>query len=423
MRELVDAVRAKSALLFVGAGVSMNLGTPSWKQLSGHMARRLGVDPDEFAALGDDRTLAEFYALETGSIGPLRSWMDVEWHRDAADKVRGSDIHRLIVELGFPLIYTTNYDRYLELAHQAHGVPFTKIANLGELASATPGVTQIVKFHGDFEDDGSIVLAESSHFDRLSLEGPLDLKLRSDLLGRVALFIGYSVSDVGIRYLIYRLHKLWSGSAYAQARPRAYVFLGRHNPVQARVLSSWGIVPLFSDEPDIGTGLRHFLRGLLAAARREPAPGGTRDAPLPAGTQPGGPLLHLTEGTVMPSDTTNNQTAPADGGELRGGTQTGGGEAAPLPPIGIGSGGTNSLNPVGTSRPLGHPPEPPNADKSADERDDPARAFEGGRTRPGHDVAAQRARDAVHVPGTHSGENEGDPRQIPEDAPLPGKST
>jgi hypothetical protein len=188
--------------------------------------------------------------------------MDVEWHREAADKVQRSEIHRLIVGLNFPVIYTTNYDRYLELAHEAHGVPFTKIANLGELATAAPGVTQIVKFHGDFEDDGSIILTESSHFDRLPLESPLDLKLRSDLLNRAALFIGYSVSDVGIRYLLYRLHKLWSGSGFGQVRPRAYVYLGRPNPVQARVLGNWGIVPLFCDEEDIGQGLQRLLERL-----------------------------------------------------------------------------------------------------------------------------------------------------------------
>ena len=268
MRELANAIRAKNALLFVGAGVSMNLGTPSWAELTAHMAERLGLEPKVFGQLGDPQTLAEYYALQTGSLGPLRSWMDVAWHRDAAEKVRGSDIHRLVVELGFPVIYTTNYDRYLELAHEAHGVTYTKIANIGEMTRAAPDVTQIVKFHGDFEDDGSIVLTESSHFDRLSLEGPLDLKLRADLIGRIALFIGYSVSDVGVRYLIYRLHKLWADSPYAQARPRAYVFLGRPNPVQARVLASWGIGPLFADGSDIGEGLKQFLESLLTEVRR-----------------------------------------------------------------------------------------------------------------------------------------------------------
>jgi hypothetical protein len=289
VQELVSAIRNRNALLFVGAGVSMNLGVPSWRELTAHIAERLGYDPTEFSKLGDEQTLAEFYALQTGSIGPLRSWMDVEWHRDAAEKVRRSEIHRLIVRLDFPVIYTTNYDRYLELAHEVHGAAYTKVSNLGEMAAATPGVTQIVKFHGDFEDDRSIVLTESSHFDRLTQEGPLDLKLRADLLGRVALFVGYSVSDVGIRYLLYRLHKLWEGSAYAKARPRAYVFLGRPNPVQARVLADWGIVPLFSESEDIGEGLRQLLESLDRESRRGGGDEGDAAGAGATATDPDGP--------------------------------------------------------------------------------------------------------------------------------------
>jgi hypothetical protein len=121
------------------------------------------------------------------------------------------------------------------------------------------------------------VLTESSHFDRLSLDGPLDLKLRADLLGRVALFIGYSVSDVSIRYLLYRLHRLWQGSAYEQARPRSYVFLGQSNPVQARVLSSWGIVPLFSEDDDLGEGLKVLLERLVRDVHKP----GVEDSPEP----------------------------------------------------------------------------------------------------------------------------------------------
>jgi hypothetical protein len=216
----------------------MNLGVPSWGELTAPVAGRLGADPAEFTRLGDYQTLAEFYAVEAGSLDALRTWMDEEWQRGAAEKVRGSDIHRLIVELGFPVIYTTNYDRYLELAHEAAGAPYAKVSTIAGVARARPGVTQIVKYHGDFEDGGSIVLTESSHFRRLSLEGPLDLKLRADLIGRVALFVGYSVSDVGVRYLLYRLHKLWEETPHAADRPKAYVFLGQPNPVQARVLSS-----------------------------------------------------------------------------------------------------------------------------------------------------------------------------------------
>jgi hypothetical protein len=37
------------------------------------------------------------------------------------DKVAASTLHRLIVELDFPAIYTTNYDRNLEVAFELHG--------------------------------------------------------------------------------------------------------------------------------------------------------------------------------------------------------------------------------------------------------------------------------------------------------------
>src|SRR5690606_27048665 len=109
-----------------------------------------------------------------GSIGKLRSWMDVEWHSAGKRQaVAESAIYRSIVELEFPVIYTTNYDRYLEWALEAHGKKFVKIINVADLVSAPSDAVQVVKFHGDFDDDESIVLTESSYFERLDFESPL----------------------------------------------------------------------------------------------------------------------------------------------------------------------------------------------------------------------------------------------------------
>ena len=79
--ELVKAIRSRQALLFVGAGVSVNLGLPSWSGLVAHIATELGYDADVFS--GPDAnylTLAEYYKIQKGAIGPLRSWMDVNWN-------------------------------------------------------------------------------------------------------------------------------------------------------------------------------------------------------------------------------------------------------------------------------------------------------------------------------------------------------
>jgi hypothetical protein len=86
-------------------------------------------------------------------------------------------------------------------------------------------------------------------------------------------------------------------------------------------------------------------------------------------------------------------------------------------------GGTNALSPSGGSHPTGHAGEPPTGDKAAAERQDPNRAVEEGRTMPSPSAAAQRARDEVNVAGSRSGTDEGNPRQIPEDAPNPDGRT
>jgi len=35
-----------------------------------------------------------------------------------------------------------------------------------------------VKLHGTFDDDASLVLTETSYFDRLEFESPIDIKMR-----------------------------------------------------------------------------------------------------------------------------------------------------------------------------------------------------------------------------------------------------
>jgi hypothetical protein len=267
MRELVEAIRGGNAILFAGAGVSMNLGLPSWSDLIRHMAEDLDFDPDVFASLGDYLSLAEYYRSVKGSLEPLRRWMDEAWHGGGVD-VGASAVHRLIVGLPFRLIYTTNYDAWLERAFEHHGRKFAKIIRVVDLVNLEPDAVQIVKFHGDFADESTFVLTESAFFDRLDLEGPLDIKLRADILGRTILFVGYSYSDINMRYLFYKLQRIWESSAYAGDRPKSYLFLDRPNPVQERVLANRGIVPLVSECDDPGQGLERFLRQLADAAGR-----------------------------------------------------------------------------------------------------------------------------------------------------------
>jgi hypothetical protein len=259
IEELARSIKERRAILFVGAGISMSVGLPSWQTLVEHMAHELGLDTSVvLGPFGSYQTLAEFYRLKQGSIGPLRSWMDRNW-TVSREKVEASLLHQLIVELDFPIIYTTNYDRNLEVAFEIHQRPFVKVANAKDVAKASNGVTQIVKFHGDFDDDTSLVLAETDYFDRLSFDSPLDVKFRADALGRTVLFVGYSMSDMNIRLLLHRLWETWNRSGYSNDRPKSFVFMSDPNPVQEAVLGRWGITVLSEASPDPEKALGDFL--------------------------------------------------------------------------------------------------------------------------------------------------------------------
>src|SRR5262249_43187975 len=156
---LAEAITRKKVILFAGSGVSTGLGLPSAKELLKGLAAGLGIETTEFMTMGELRELAEYYYLEKGTLAGLRDLLDGEWHSPEID-ISKSRVHKLIVELDFPIIYTTNYDRWLERAFDCHGVPYTKVVNVRDLLDIKPGATQIVKFHGDFDDISSLVFAE-----------------------------------------------------------------------------------------------------------------------------------------------------------------------------------------------------------------------------------------------------------------------
>ncbi|HWX48169.1 MAG TPA: SIR2 family protein [Roseomonas sp.] len=260
-------VRDRRAILFVGAGLSMSVGLPSWRHLIEHMGEELGLDPAWFLSADSSyQTLAEYYRLRKGSIGPLRSWMDRNWSV-SEERVRTSRVHEIVVQLDFPIIYTTNYDANLETAFRIHGRDYVKIANTRDIAKANHQVAQIIKYHGDFEDDQSLVIAETDYLNRLSFSSPLDIKLWADALGRTLLFIGYSMSDLNIRLLLHKLAQIWRASGYEKDRPSPFVFMPRHNEVQEAVLGQWGINVIAGDSDDPETSLAAFLEELLRRVR------------------------------------------------------------------------------------------------------------------------------------------------------------
>lgn len=253
--ELAKEIKEKRILPFVGAGISRNLGLPGWESLIYKVAEDLDYDPEVLLVHGDFLQIAEYHVIKYGSKNRLAKIIDRNL-RGVGYDISTSKMHEYLVKMNFPTIYTTNYDETLEEAFKYHNAPYCRIATLDDILCATEAVTQIVKFHGSLDHDESLVISESDYYNRLDMDGPIDIKLRSDLLGKTVLFFGYSFRDLNVRYMWSKLFKIMQSSC------KAYMVTMKPNPVFETIYGKKGmrIICLNSDNPDVD--FVNFMRDL-----------------------------------------------------------------------------------------------------------------------------------------------------------------
>ena len=230
--ELKRLYRQGRVIPFIGAGASMAVQWvqdggikrgPSWAELVNEAVKLVGVgDPELLRLRGTDLQILEYLRDRLDTIQPLINWLHTNMQpEDAA--IKNSVLHRELAALErCNLYYTTNYDNFLERSLQLAGRTVTRVASEHDL-SELPTDVQLVKFHGDFDRPETMVLSESDYERRMRLEGVLDLKLRSDVLGRALLFVGYSFRDANVAYLFRLMTDRFKDLPQSFAGKRAYI--------------------------------------------------------------------------------------------------------------------------------------------------------------------------------------------------------
>jgi hypothetical protein len=229
---------------FVGAGISAGVRWqvdgverrgPTWSELVDQAARQIGfADANLLRVRGTDLQILEYYRRKRhSSIGELSTWLSN--HMQVPEEhLAGSSIHAGLAALTrCNRIYTTNYDDFIERALLLHGRECTKIVIEGHIADAQAHAAEaggdtlceVVKFHGDLTVPEKMVLSESDYERRLKLEDPLDHRLRSDVLGRALLFLGYSFRDWNIAYLFRLVEEAFGDLPASNGGRRAYIVM------------------------------------------------------------------------------------------------------------------------------------------------------------------------------------------------------
>jgi hypothetical protein len=253
---------------FLGAGFSKPLNLPDWSELIAVMAEPLGFEPELFKQHGSSEQLAEFFAVaHPNNFERLVYGMARKFNSEEASELRrASPTHKALTVLDrWHTIYTTNFDWHIEHALRDAGRKVSVLASFVDYQDKKEaGACDVIKFHGTLEMRNTIILTESGFFDRMALEDAADQRLRADLLSHSFLFIGYSFSDLNIRYIWYRMHQLRQRSqagSQVPLKPRKCFFATHGSgPVQPALLEQWNVDVIQLDPTDKTASVAELLK-------------------------------------------------------------------------------------------------------------------------------------------------------------------
>jgi SIR2-like domain len=312
---LAELTAERRVIPFIGAGFSAVHGLPGWAGMLNQLTTDLDCDltPQEIseACNGDPLQIAEYLFLLAGKqIGPLRHSLSGALRTDESPLSSGAHIE--LVNLNAPQVYTTNFDELIERAYRSLDRKVDVIALPRDVARTHgEGATEVVKYHGDLRHEHTLVLTESQYYTRLDFESPMDLKFRSDLLGRAVLFMGYSFRDINIRVIWFKLMQMMKDVPPAD-RMTSYIVRFEPNPVLESLYEDVGLKTIVID-PDgkarTAEARNYLFADFMLALAVKASPDGTM--PQSADAMVMSPsLLRNVQGELAPREADDERFSP-----------------------------------------------------------------------------------------------------------------
>lgn len=209
---LSEKIKSGNIVLFVGAGLSMAAGYPDWFNLTINILE--GLKDKEKKAEGYINALQNrlFEPIDIlGKLEPVKSFaieaFDIEMKKYS--NAEPSTLHKKLPNISTKII-TTNFDNLLEKCHPS----FEKVTyyNNFKLAKISDYSSYIFKIHGDINEPDKCILFPSeynilyNHSDKTSI-----FELKKIFSDRSILFVGFSLTDPYLNYIIDYISTLYSG--------------------------------------------------------------------------------------------------------------------------------------------------------------------------------------------------------------------
>lgn len=220
---LREFLKLPDCVIFIGSGISMWSGLPSWTRLLGDLAAYLEAESQSAELVRREIAHGDLLQAASYGVSKLTPASFGSFIRSAVQfgTAKPHVIHKAIVELGPTSFITTNYDTLVEQALRVwrtdtfFPAPVTNrhLVELADILSARSSHF-IFKPHGDASDSESIILTREQY--RLLLPGGERHNafeaLKTLLVTRPILYLGFGLRDPDFIHLRDLLLNIYQGA-------------------------------------------------------------------------------------------------------------------------------------------------------------------------------------------------------------------
>ena len=207
-QEIIRSALSGELVLFVGAGVSMLLGLPSWSGLAEKVLEELrGKGFLDYSEVEQLKTLDPRKRLSIADTIAKENDYSIEYKRHLSSKTAvGGNIYETLTNIGCPCV-TTNYDELLSPEHKGQennagsvkpGGSVNRISERGEFfTNLLDKPATVVHLHGCVSRPETMIVTTKDYLEHYDHENVQEFL--GDLFKRkVVLFLGYGLEEAEV---------------------------------------------------------------------------------------------------------------------------------------------------------------------------------------------------------------------------------
>lgn len=205
---LVDEILRGRASLFLGAGASREADFPTSEDLSKHLATKAGSHHSEFLTDQPLDFVAQYLYLETGygQEWVRRTLIEYFESKHRAAKRPPSQAHEAMTRIPWRTIFTTNYDRLVEIAYDSSSERVKRVLPIytvdPQITRHEADVIRFIKLNGSVDEAArnsshALVLTFAEQQDAVSRNKAFYDLLREEAVNGPIIFVGFNFIHPG----------------------------------------------------------------------------------------------------------------------------------------------------------------------------------------------------------------------------------